>query len=254
VSTESPLTDGEFAAICRLASIDEHTGLANWCDAKFTDPARFEEHMRGAHNRKKPQPPAMPKPWRPARRRRLYEPGEYDVGAWVPFAERRCGAVVVRYGQVWSFGPPGEGNSRWVIPDDGGDPVVVRISRQPVLASRTPLHVVSGYEMHRMNVRRAENLRRFGQLFAVVTEARKEPTWSGGLKIAEILCWHVDPSCPDAAGKPEPAAPYTPHDIAEVISSLLSGKINASTSRYCRRCFWLDESERDTAGSDQADE
>jgi hypothetical protein len=132
-----------------------------------------------------------------------------------------------------------------VVPEDGGDAVVVRVNQRPMLTSRTLLDVVSGYEMHRMNVRRAENVRRFGGVFPVVVDKRWEYGWTRTKELVESLAWHVDPDCPDAIGKPAPSREIRPHNAGEVIRDLVTARINASTTRYCRRCFWLDRAEED---------
>jgi hypothetical protein len=231
---------GGFFARCRLAYQDNDTGQMLQCDAKFDDPAEFEQHMARIHRRTKPKTPKATMWRRPPRTRQRYEPKEHGVGAWITFAERRDGSIVLRHGQVWSLGPPGIGNSLWVVPDDGGDAVVVKISKRPVLTSQTVLEVVPGHEMHRRNLRRAENLRGFARLFPVVVETRWEYTWSSSKRLAEYWCWHVDPTCPDAVGKPAPSRKFQPYRVTQVILDLISGRINASTTRFCRFCFWLD--------------
>lgn len=231
---------GGFFARCRLVYPDD-TGQIQGCDAQFNDPAEFEQHMARIHRRKKPKTPPTHLWRRPRRIQQQYEPKEHGVGAWVTFAERRDGGIVWRHGQVWSLGPPGVGKRLWVMPDDGGDAVVVRINEHPEPTSQTVLEVVPGHEMHRWNLRRAENLRRFGRLFPVVVDTRWEYTWTSGKTRAEYWCWHVDPACPDVAGKPAPSKQFQPYNITEVISDLINGRINATTTRFCRRCFWLDK-------------
>ncbi|TDD29643.1 hypothetical protein E1287_30650 [Actinomadura sp. KC06] len=242
---ESGMVGGRFFAWCRLAYRDD-TSQVRLCDAKFDRPAEFVEHMADVHGRTPPRTPKARTWRRPQRTRTLYEPKQYGVGAWATFAEARDGEVILRRGQVWSLGPPGVGNSRWVVPDDGGDAVVVRINQRPVLTGQTLLDVVPGYSMHRQNLRRAENLRRFGRLFPVVVSTHWQYTRSVGKTLVETWCWHVDPTCPDAAGKRAPSKEFQPFDITQVVLELISGRINASTSRFCRRCFWLDDIE-DTA-------
>ncbi|TDB89148.1 hypothetical protein E1264_09255 [Actinomadura sp. KC216] len=127
-----------------------------------------------------------------------------------------------------------------MVPDDGGDAVVVRINQRPVLSSETLLDVVPGYSVQRQNLRRAENLRRFGRLFPVVVSKDWEYTRSGGKTLVETWCWHVNPKCPDAVGKPAPSEQTQPFNINQVVLDLINGRINASASRFCRRCFWLD--------------
>lgn len=228
-----------FFARCRLVYPDD-TGQMRDCDAKFDDPAEFEHHMACIHRRRKPTTPSAHMWRRPRRIRQQYEPKEHGVGAWVTFTEHRDEGIIVRHGQVWSLGPPGTGKSLWVIPDDGGDAVVVRINEHPEPIGQAVLEVVPGHEMHRRNLRRAENLRRFGQLFPVVVDTRWEYTWTSGRTRAEYWCWHVDPACPDAADKPAPSEEFRPYNVTQVISDLINGRINATTTRFCRRCFWLD--------------
>ena len=235
---------GRFLAHCRLIHRDEDAGQMRQCDAQFNDRAEFEEHMARMHRRTQSRSPKAlsARRWRrPPRNRQRFEPKEHGVGAWVTFAERRDGRIVLRHGQVWSLGPPGHGRSLWVVPDDGGDAVPVRINKRPVLTTKTMLDVIPGYEMHRQNLRRAENLRRSGRLFPVVADTRWEYTWSAGKTLAEYWCWHVDPDCPQAAGKPAPSKQFHPYSVTQVAMELISGRINSSTTRYCRRCFWLDE-------------
>ena len=181
---EAHLGVGGFLARCRLVYREDDTGRMRQCDAKFGDPAEFEEHMARIHRRTKPKTP-QEHLWRhPQRTRQRYESKEYGVGAWITFAERRDGSIVLRGGQVWSLGPPGIGKSLWVVPDDGGDAVVVRVNKRPEFTDRTVLEVVPGHEMHRRNLRRVENLRRFGRLFPVVVDRRWEYTWSSGKTLA----------------------------------------------------------------------
>ncbi|RFS81484.1 hypothetical protein D0T12_31545 [Actinomadura spongiicola] len=243
------MTVGKFFARCRLAYRDD-TSQMRLCDTKFDLRAEFVEHMADVHGRTQPRTPGQtPKArtWRrPQRTRKLYEPKEYGVGAWVTFTESRDDKIVLRRGQIWSLGPPRIGNSRWVVPDDDGDAVVVRINQRPVLTSQTLLDVVPGHNMHRQNLRRAENLRRFGRLFPVVVSKHWEYLWLTGKTLVESWCWHVDPMCPDAVGRAAPSKQFQPFNITQVVLELISGRINASTSRFCRRCFWLDDT-NDTA-------
>lgn len=75
----------------------------------------------------------------------------------------------------------------------------------------------------------------------MVVDTRWEYTWSSGKTLAEYWRWHVDPNCPDAVGEPAPSTQSQPYTVTEVILDLISGRINASTTRFFRRCFWLDE-------------
>lgn len=231
----------EFRAFCRRIHTGTSGKQAEQCDVKFDDPGEFERHMADRHSM---YPLKMPKPfqrWRLCRTRKPFEPKPYGVGALVDFAENRGGQVVIRSGQVWSEGPKGEGRSLWVIPKDGGDAVVVKIRDSPSRTGRTYLEVLPRYSMHRLNMRRAENLRRCGQIFPLVDKSEWSYSWTGGKELREHWSWHVDPNCPEAAGKPAPPSTHhAPIGVAEVIRDLLTGRINASTTRYCRACFWLD--------------
>lgn len=174
--------------------------------------------------------------------RKLYEPKAYQVGDWVDFAEHRegDGEIIVRRGQVWSSGPPGEGRTLWVVPDDGGVAVVVKIRQRPMLTDRTLLDVISGHKDYRPTMRIVENLRKFNQLFPVVIKAREEYVRAYEKKMVEYLCWHVNPDCSEAVGKPAPSRNVVSRfNVPELIRELLAGRVNISTSRHCHRCFWL---------------
>lgn len=230
----------EFHAFCRRVHTDNDGKTPRQCDIKFDDRDEFERHMADKHASRPPKMPTPLHPWRPHRSRKLFEPKPFGVGAIVDFAEERNGQIIIRSGQVWSEGPKGEGRSLWVIPEDSGDAVVVKIRDHPLLTHHTHLEVLPQYSMHRLNVRRAENLRRCGQIFPVVDKTEWVHSWTRGKELQERWSWHADPDCLQAAGKPAPSTDHAPIGGADVIRDLLTGRINASTTRYCRECFWLD--------------
>lgn len=230
----------EFRAFCRRVHTDADGKPAGQCDIKFDDRDEFERHMADKHASRQPKMPEPFQRWRPRRARKLFEPKLFGVGAFVDFAEERNGQIIIRSGQVWSEGPKGEGRSLWVIPEGGGDAVVVKIRNRPLLTQHAYLEVLPHYSMHRLNVRRAESLRRHGQIFPVVDKTEWGYSWTRGKELQEYWSWHVDPDCPQAAGKSASSKDHAPIGVAEVIRDLLTGRINASTTRYCRECFWLD--------------
>ena len=73
-----------------------------------------------------------------------------------------------------------------------------------------------------------------GEDLAAVFQAVLAKARAGDLAAARLVLAY-------AVGKPAPSRKFQPYRVTQVISDLISGRINASTARFCRRCFWLDE-------------
>lgn len=160
-------------------------------------------------------------------------------GSWV------AGHTLTRTGIIWSDGPfP---RSSWVQPDDApaGDMALIRYStpRQARWhGSITETHSFPPSWQHDA-IRRAESVRRHGSVYAVVDEVRAVhagrwlPQGAG-----EVLGWHADPQCPEAAGKERKHfAGHAPYGLHAVIDILTGRTEQRSSVPFCRRCIYLDQ-------------
>lgn len=258
------MTSTRFAARC--PSCAEHSD-----EILFADGAEWERHRRTVHaaetreherNRKRDfQNAHRFLPFRPRRTKipfREYKPKPFDAGQRIEFTQdvssTSCREIVTREGVIWSDGP--RPHSVWVLPDDAPtEPVAVTTSPRggglpDVLPGLSP-------EWQRDTMRRCENVRRHGGVFAVnqqrATHSRDQ--W--------VIVWHTWADCPFAIGK----APAMTRDFAaeyratwsrepdgerwtelpskpwrEVVGILLTGAAySQQLGTCCRRCFWLDD-------------
>lgn len=144
----------------------------------------------------------------------------------IEFVERHGSDTLTRTGVIWSAGPAP--STLWVQPDnDPANQVAVKLHRgqQPEAMPGFPA------SWQRDAIRRCDNVRRFGRVFGVI-----DSVGYGGVK---TVSWHVDPTCPSAAGK----TPYEQpgHTVREVVDILLGRYQFRSNTRLCLRCVYLDE-------------
>lgn len=186
--------------------------------------------------RPKPLDPGQPVQWQHEIPGRWTGPS-WGSGEWIP------GERVTRTGTVWSAGPVP--SSLWVIPDDSREPVAVKLPSPRDRERGCGLASIASYPASwaRDAVRRAENVRRHGSIFAVID--RSYETWTGYTysqrrEIRHELSWHCDPSCPDAAGKErDPERETWP--VRDVIAILIGERHPAVSPRFCNRCIYLSE-------------
>lgn len=178
------------------------------------------------------------RPWRTVAQR-AYVPKPLDPGQRVTW-ERKTGPGERETcsGVVWSAGPVP--SSLWVQPDGmPGEVVAVKVTRGK-----------PGYQLPRYPagwardaVRRAENVRRHGHLYATVEQVTESWSWSwscGRSTSYRTLCWHADPACADAAGR-ERDTDAGIRPWREVVAILTGERTPATDPRFCRRCVYLEE-------------
>lgn len=153
----------------------------------------------------------------------------WGEGSWV------AGETVTRTGTVWSAGP--RPATIWAQPDDcPGDMAAVWLrSMEQVTA------YPAGWA--RDAVRRAENVRRRGPLFAVVESVSEDRGWSCARTVTyKTLSWHCDQACPRAAGK-ERGADSRPRAVRDVVAILTGARVPSVQPRFCGYCVLLEQPE-----------
>lgn len=177
---------------------------------------------------------ATPKMWK-APPRRAYAPKPLDPGQRVQWTrETAPGERETCAGVVWSAGPVP--SSLWVQPDGRpGDVVAVKVRGGEL--SQLPQYP-AGWA--RDAIRRAENLRRHGSLYATVEQVTETWSWSYTRRETyRTLSWHCDAGCPEAAGKErddrQPAC-----SVREAVAILIGETHPAVSPRFCTHCVYLE--------------
>ena len=158
----------------------------------------------------------------------------WGEGTWVP------GRTVTRSGEIWSDGP--YPRSSWVQPDDSlrGDMVLIRYATPR--EARWQGSITECHTAWRDAVRRAENLRRHGHVYAVLEGTERPWGYSYGTTPRERLSYHCDPCCELAAGKDvRPAHDgFSGYDFRHVLGIVLGERTDGnSPSLFCESCIWL---------------
>jgi hypothetical protein len=164
----------------------------------------------------------------------------WGEGAWIP------GHTVTRCGEIWSDGP--YPRSSWVQPDDAprGDMALIRYSTPREArwqASITEQHDRPPTWQHDA-IRRAENVRRHGSIYATVDELREVWRAYGPRQTEEVLTWHCDPGCSQSAGKERRpgwtrnGGGWTLHAVVDVLTGRTEQR---SAVPLCRECIYLSE-------------
>ncbi len=163
----------------------------------------------------------------------------WGEGTWVP------GHTVTRSGEIWSDGP--YPRSSWVRPDDAPDMVLIRYAtpreaRWQASITESPSHP-AGWASEA--VRRAESVRKHGTVFATVDEIRE--VWGRGYgpsRTEEVLTWHADPDCSEAAGKrvqPGWTRERGGWTVNAVVDILTGRTDQRSSVPLCRECIYLSQ-------------
>jgi IclR helix-turn-helix domain len=160
----------------------------------------------------------------------------WGQGDWIP------GQTVNRTGVIWSDGPLP--SSVWVHADDVNETVAVKIpTPRMVQRGHGPAEMPSyGPTWQRDALRRANHVAACGTVYAVVNETREVYRHGYRRSNEEIMLWHTDPACPDAAGKePRPDHLGYGYTVKTVIDGLIGRTQPQSDGAWCRRCIWMDD-------------
>jgi hypothetical protein len=160
----------------------------------------------------------------------------WGQGTWIP------SETVNRIGVIWSDGPLP--SSVWVQPDDVNETVAVKLpTLKMVQRGRGPAEMPSyGPDWQQAAPRRANHVAASGTVYAVVNETRESYRHGYRRGTEEIMLWHCDPECPDAASKERrPDRLGYGYTIKTVIDGLIGRTHPHSDGAWCRRCIWLDE-------------
>jgi hypothetical protein len=87
-------------------------------------------------------------------------------------------------------------------------------------------------------IRRAENVRRHGSVYAVAEETRE--TWGGHTET--VYLWHADPGCPAAVGKDRGNPRWPVYGVHDIVDILVGRKAPEGSPPFCRQCIYLEPS------------
>jgi hypothetical protein len=154
------------------------------------------------------------------------EPGS---GTYIPAKSQSAGPVA---------------NSVWARCEDGTMVVLGMPAHRNALLRKclSPCEMTAyGDTWWRDAVRRAEHVRSFGSVFAAVDSVRTSG-YGRSARADEVVTWHCDPSCPDAAGKKRSeVAGYYGYGLWDVVDKLTGRAKSSGHEPFCQHCIYLNQ-------------